>query len=53
MYTTFWSDNLKGREHLKDVGVDGNRIHNGSGVYPAFYLMGTRDSSPGGEAAGV
>jgi len=26
MYTTFWSGNLKGRDHLGDKGVDGRII---------------------------
>jgi hypothetical protein len=25
-YTKFWSENLKGRDHLEDVGVDGRII---------------------------
>jgi hypothetical protein len=29
------------------------RVQNGSGVHPASYLMGTRDSFSGGEAAGA
>jgi hypothetical protein len=29
-----------------------HRVHNGSGAHPASYLMGTRCSFPGGEAAG-
>jgi hypothetical protein len=29
-----------------------HRIQNGSGAHPASYLMGTRDSFPGGKAAG-
>jgi hypothetical protein len=23
MHTKFWSENLKGRDHLEDLGVDG------------------------------
>jgi hypothetical protein len=30
MHTTFWSDNLKGRAHLEDLGIDG-RIFWGGG----------------------
>jgi hypothetical protein len=30
-----------------------HRVHTGSGVYPASYPMGTRDSFPGGKAAGA
>jgi hypothetical protein len=26
MYTKFWSENLKGRDHLEDQGIDGNII---------------------------
>jgi hypothetical protein len=26
MYTKFWSGNLKGRDHLEDLGVDANVI---------------------------
>jgi len=26
MHTEFWSENLKGRDHFKDLGVDGRRI---------------------------
>jgi len=24
MYTKFWSENLKGRDHSEDLGIDGN-----------------------------
>jgi hypothetical protein len=30
-----------------------HRVQNGSGAYPASYLMGSRGSSPGGKAAGT
>jgi hypothetical protein len=30
-----------------------HRVQNGSGAHPASYLMGTRDSFPGGRAAGA
>jgi hypothetical protein len=30
-----------------------HRVQNGSGAYPASYLMGTRGSFPGGKAAGA
>jgi hypothetical protein len=30
-----------------------HRVQNGSGAHPAFYLMGTRGSFPGGKAAGA
>jgi hypothetical protein len=30
-----------------------HRFQNGSGPHPAFYLMGTRGSFPGGKAAGA
>jgi hypothetical protein len=30
-----------------------NRVQNGSAAHPASYPMGTRDSFPGGEAAGA
>jgi hypothetical protein len=30
-----------------------HRVQNGSGAHPAFYLMGTRGSFPGGKAAGT
>jgi hypothetical protein len=30
-----------------------HRVQTGSGVHPASYLMGTRGSFPGGEAAGA
>jgi hypothetical protein len=26
MHTKFWSENLKGRDHMEDLGVDGNTI---------------------------
>jgi hypothetical protein len=26
MYTEFWSGNLKGRDHMEDLGVDGRII---------------------------
>jgi len=26
MHTNFWSENLNGRDHLKDLGVDGKII---------------------------
>jgi hypothetical protein len=26
MHTKFWSGNLKGRDHLKNLGVDGRKI---------------------------
>jgi hypothetical protein len=30
-----------------------HRVHNGSGVHPASYTLGTRGSLPGGKAAGA
>jgi hypothetical protein len=30
MHTKFWSDNLKGRGHSEDLGVDGGPFQNGS-----------------------
>jgi hypothetical protein len=30
-----------------------HRVQNGSGAHPASYPMGTRDSFPGGKAAGA
>jgi hypothetical protein len=30
-----------------------HRVHNGSGVHPASYPMGTRDSFPGDKEAGA
>jgi hypothetical protein len=26
MHTIFWSDNLKGRDHLEDLGIDRKKI---------------------------
>jgi hypothetical protein len=26
MYTKFWSQNIKGRDHLEDVSIDGRKI---------------------------
>jgi hypothetical protein len=28
MYTNFWSESLKGEDHLKSLDVDGNQIRN-------------------------
>jgi hypothetical protein len=30
MRTEYWSENLKGRDHSEDLGVDGMKIWNGS-----------------------
>jgi len=30
-----------------------NRVHNGSGVHPAYYPIGTRGSFPEGKTAGA
>jgi hypothetical protein len=26
MHTKFWSENLKGKHHLEDLGIDGKRM---------------------------
>jgi len=30
MHTIFWLENLKGRDHLEDLGIDGKVMLNGS-----------------------
>jgi hypothetical protein len=49
---------LKQKFNLNTLIKSGNfslhhRIQNGSGAHPASYPMGTRDSFPGGKAAGA
>jgi hypothetical protein len=47
MYTKFWSENLKGRNHSEDLGVDGRTIlqctlkKQGEEVWPGFIWLRT------------
>jgi len=51
MHTIFWLQNLKGSDHLEDLGVDGNKIF--ECTHPTSCPVGTRGSFPGGKVGGA
>ena len=61
MYTGFWWGNLRQRDHLEDIGIDGRRIlilifrkWNIIGVWPgsSWLRLGTGGGQSGNEPSG-